>query len=124
MTRPRIDSLKPGTDVILGLRTYLHEWEAQEATFLRIEGTGDDRVAWFRQLDRDGKPYEWEAYRSGGHWAYGSSAQALRLNWVVDKPDTEEVRRLKFQRDVLQGLVDELEAKLRPINAEIARLTA
>jgi hypothetical protein len=45
------------------------------ATLLRIEGEGDDKRAVFS----DEQIGEWEAYRYNGRWAYGSSAEPLRV---------------------------------------------
>jgi hypothetical protein len=60
----RIDSLKPGTKVVLqfGREFQFGDAEQEEATFLGIE---------------------WEAYRYNGRWAYGSSAESLRLVRII-----------------------------------------
>jgi hypothetical protein len=75
----RIDSLKPGTKVVLqfGREFQFGDAEQEEATFLGIEGTGDDRRAKFRQ------DFDWEAYRYNGRWAYGTSAESLRLVRII-----------------------------------------
>jgi hypothetical protein len=82
----RIDSLKPETPVRLKFCAELQgpgsEYE-EDAVFVRLEGTGETRHAVFRTkgLFSD---YEWEAYRFKGRWAYGSSAETLRLVAVKD----------------------------------------
>ena len=79
----RIDSLKPGTTRELQFNAEFQgpgRAYREEATFLGIEGTGDERRARFDS------GYEWEAYRYNGHWAYGSSAETLRLIREVDVP--------------------------------------
>jgi hypothetical protein len=45
------------------------------AKLLRIEGEGDEKRAVFH----DEEIGEWEAYRYNGRWAYGSSAEPLRV---------------------------------------------
>lgn len=75
---PRIDTLKAGSTVELVFR-----YGVERAVFLGITGTGDDRRARFLQLNVDGEPYEWEAYRYNGRWAYGTSADRLTLYAVL-----------------------------------------
>ena len=74
----RIDQLTPGTKVTLGF-TYGEE----PAQFVGITGTGEARRAMFiSHFDTplDGAlSMRWEAYRFEGHWAYGTSAEPLRL---------------------------------------------
>lgn len=79
----RIDSLEAGSAVVLefvgsmGNATY-----TEKSVFQGIEGTGDKRRARFVD-NQTAVPFEWEAYRFNGHWAYGSSADRLRLLEVV-----------------------------------------
>jgi hypothetical protein len=76
----RIDSLTPDTPVTLKFCAELQGEDAafeEDAVFIRITGEGDERRATFRT--QVVKPYEWEAYRFNGRWAYGSSAETLRL---------------------------------------------
>lgn len=75
----RIDQLRPGTVVVLGFKDY-----QDRATFLGIADEGDERRASFRELlGRSDETFDWEAYRYQGHWAYGTSADYLRLAEVV-----------------------------------------
>jgi hypothetical protein len=76
----RIDSLTPGARVVLN---FDNDYE-EPAKFLRVEGSGAEREAWFESLGPAGEPYKWAAYRFEGYWVYGSSAQRLR---VVEVPD-------------------------------------
>lgn len=73
----RFDSLKPETRVTIEFARNFQFGgpEHEDATFVKIEGEGDDRRMTLRQ---DGMG-EWEAYRYNGRWAYGSSAETLRL---------------------------------------------
>lgn len=73
----RIDSLKPGTKVTL---RFMREFQGtgsydEDAIFEGITGTGDDRLATFSSTG----DFSWSAYRFNGRWAYGSSAETLRL---------------------------------------------
>lgn len=89
----RIDSLTPGTRVRL---KFCAEYQGKggehedDAVFVKLEGTGDDRRATFRTYDeqtreRTGREfYEWDAYRFNGRWAYGTSAETLRLVAVTE----------------------------------------
>jgi hypothetical protein len=77
----RIDKLTPGTSVVLDMG-----YEAENSVFLGIEGSGDKREARFLSVDKDGKTYEWRAYRYNGHWAYGTSADYLRLDQIRHNP--------------------------------------
>ena len=83
----RIDSLTPGTPVRL---KFCAEYSGkdgayeEDAVFVKLEGEGDDRLATFLTPDRETwsgtfAAYEWQAYRYKGRWAYGSSAETLRL---------------------------------------------
>jgi hypothetical protein len=78
----RIDSLKPGSKVTLRFMAEFqgkgHDW-TDTVKFIRIEGEGDDRRAVFSDILGRGAYSEWEAYRYNGRWAYGSSAETLRL---------------------------------------------
>ena len=86
----RIDSLKPETPVRLKFCAEFQGKDAgyeEDAVFVKVEGTGGDRRATFRSPSSmlDGTPYEWDAYRYSGKWAYGSSAETLRLVAVRDE---------------------------------------
>lgn len=84
MIKPRIDTLTPGDTVRLlyaGSATFGNGPHEGEAVFLGISGAGDARRATFR--DTTGRQITWEAYRYNGHWAYGSSAEPLRLLEVL-----------------------------------------
>lgn len=71
----RIDKLTVGQNVLLGFVGH-----TERARFEGIIGEGDKRRAKFISVDpNSGKIYDWEAYRYLGRWAYGTSAQALRL---------------------------------------------
>lgn len=72
----RIDSLEPGTLVHLRFGRELQGdgAEIEAAVFMGIDGTGEERRAWFNQSG-----FEWGAYRYEGRWVYGSSAESLRL---------------------------------------------
>lgn len=78
----RIDSLTPGTKVRL---KFCAEFQGrdrayeEDAVFVGVTGTGDERRATFRSQDRADRTYDWDAYRFNGRWAYGSSAETLRL---------------------------------------------
>lgn len=78
----RIDSLKPGTKVRLrfGREFQGDGSDFEDAVFEGITDTGDDRRATFSQ---DGG-IEWDAYRYQGRWAYGSSAESLRLVEILE----------------------------------------
>ncbi len=83
----RIDSLTPETPVRLKFCAEFQGKDGayeEDAVFVKLEGTGDDRRATFRTKDKETwsgtfAAYEWEAYRFKGRWAYGSSAETLRL---------------------------------------------
>lgn len=91
---PRFDSLKPGTAVLLDFCSGTQSYgRVEPALFVGIEGTGDDRRATFVQVTDqpflkgdDRKSYEWQAYRYEGRWAFGSSADVLRLHRVLAEP--------------------------------------
>lgn len=73
----RIDSLKAGDKVRLefcGSRSLGNAPYVDDCVFEGITGAGDDRRAIFG---------DWEAYRFRGGWAYGSSAEPLRLLEVL-----------------------------------------
>lgn len=74
--RRTIDTLTPGEAVRLGFV----EYGSEPAIFIGIEGEGEERLATFESKDADnGHTYRWQAYRYCGHWAYGTSADHLRL---------------------------------------------
>lgn len=83
----RIDSLEPGTPVRLKFCAEFQGKDGayeEDAVFVKLEGSGDDRRATFASLDQrvpgeERVEYEWDAYRFNGRWAYGSSAETLRL---------------------------------------------
>jgi hypothetical protein len=74
----RIDSLKAGDKVRLefcGSRSLGNDGYTDDCVFEGIIGEGDARRAKFD---------DWEAYRYRGGWAYGSSAEPLRLLEVLE----------------------------------------
>lgn len=80
----RIDNLTPDDIVILGYCGNDKKVHTEEmAMFVGITGTGPNekynRLATFISMDENDQPYEWSAYRYEGGWAYGTSAQRLRL---------------------------------------------
>lgn len=77
MAGKRFDSLVPETDIVVrfGREFQFDGPEDEDATFVKIEGTGNDRRMTLRQAGMG----EWEAYRYNGRWVYGSSAESLRL---------------------------------------------
>lgn len=80
----RIDKLAPGSFVELKIGGNF-----EHALFVGVRGKGDERRAAFVQVaDVPPSPhmFEWEAYRFNGHWAYGSSAELLRLSAVLVEP--------------------------------------
>jgi hypothetical protein len=92
-TRPRLDSIKPGSVVEIDLRSGTRSIDRTETViFAGVKGEGDDRRAVFVQgvttpFLKDGKNYfEWEAYRYLGGWAYGSSADSLGVVRVIAEP--------------------------------------
>jgi len=87
----RIDSLEPETKVRLKFCAEFQGKDSayeEDAVFVGVTGEGNDRRATFRSLDQrtyeDRVEYEWDAYRYNGRWAYGSSAETLRLLAVND----------------------------------------
>lgn len=79
----RIDQLQPGDRVQL---RFDGRDETEPATFVKLEGEGDDRLATFSQTQAQSTAtgvepvdYEWDAYRYNGRWAFGTSAQRLSL---------------------------------------------
>jgi hypothetical protein len=75
MSGQRIDRLTPGTNVTLGF-----DHGTEPATFIDFADNEGDPRATFESMDIDtGRTYRWEAYRYNGHWAYGTSADRLRL---------------------------------------------
>jgi len=81
----RIDSLQPETPVRLKFCAEFQGKDAayeEDAVFVKLEGSGNERRATFRTTDTSWSgeyTYEWRAYRFNGRWAYGSSAETLRL---------------------------------------------
>lgn len=52
----------------------------ENAIFLGIEGTGNDRKAKFvSRAGSSGSTYNWSAYRFNGRWSYGSSADYMKI---------------------------------------------
>lgn len=73
----RIDSLNVGDKVRLefcGSRSLGNDPYTDDCVFEGIVGEGDARRAVFG---------DWEAYRYNGGWAYGSSAERLRVLEVL-----------------------------------------
>lgn len=71
----RIDSLKPGSTVLMDFNG-----KDETAIFVGIDGEGDERHAKFMQAFKEGDAlYSWDAYRYNGRWAFGTSAEPLRL---------------------------------------------
>lgn len=89
--QPRLDTLERGSFVLLDFNGQYEE----RAMFVGIVGEGDDRHARFVTIDTlEPRPrvsgghyykgyYEWEAYRYNGRWAFGTSAEPLRLLEVL-----------------------------------------
>lgn len=78
----RIDSLAIGTKVLLEFTGSMgNSGYTETMIFKGIEGTGDDRRATF--ADEYDASAEWQAYRYNGYWAYGTSADRLRLLEVI-----------------------------------------
>ena len=78
MKRIKIDDLEPGTAVLLEMHNRSEATE-EHALFLGVTGEGDSRRAHFSQMLKPGASFDWEAYRFGGRWAYGSSADRMRV---------------------------------------------
>ena len=79
---PRIDNLSVGAvvniEVKCGALSTGHYIE--RAVFLGIDGVGDEREAMFVSLTGDREStYRWSAYRMGGRWVMGSSADRISL---------------------------------------------
>lgn len=104
----QIRSLYPGAVVELEFVGNRDPFEL--AVFLEHRGKGDDQVAVFRQSENVGRTpagqladplgFEWEAYRFQGRWAYGTSANPLRLNRIVIpgiEPVTSEFQLTRIQ---------------------------
>lgn len=73
----RIDNLNNGDAVRLDLAG-----DEEVALFVAVNGEGNDRRATFVQVTPAGS-YEWDAYRYNGGWAFGTSADRLRLVEVI-----------------------------------------
>jgi hypothetical protein len=78
----RIDNLKPGALVLL---RFDYGDEPERAVFCGVIGSGEERRARFAQASDDGLLYDWEAYRFGGRWCYGSSAGRLSVVEIVSE---------------------------------------
>ena len=82
----RIDSLYPDSRVLLGVGNIRSDnYEEREATFFRIEGEGDDRLASFGWEDEDGV-YRWAAHRVKGRWVLGKEQTPITLAGVISDP--------------------------------------
>lgn len=78
----RIDSLAIGTKVLLEFTGSMgNSGYTETMIFKGIEGEGDKRRATF--ADVYDASNEWQAYRYNGGWAYGTSADRLRLLEVI-----------------------------------------
>lgn len=78
----RIDSLKAGDKVVLEFTGSMgNEGHVETMIFKGITGEGTQRRATF--ADVYDSTSDWEAYRYNGYWAYGTSADRLRLLEVV-----------------------------------------
>lgn len=78
----RIDSLVTGDKVVLEFTGSMgNSGYTDTVVFKGIEGEGDKRRATF--ADVYDASSEWQAYRYNGYWAYGSSADRLRLLEVI-----------------------------------------
>ena len=77
----RIDSLGVGEKVVLDFTGSMGNTGYRETMIFKgITGEGEKRRATFAdQYTED----EWEAYRYNKHWAYGSSADRLRVVEVL-----------------------------------------
>jgi len=73
----RISSKNVGQmfELLLDKNRAMGQPETIECKLLRIEGEGEDKRAIFD----DEAIGEWSAYRYNGRWAYGSSAEPLRV---------------------------------------------
>ena len=79
MSVPRMDSMIVGCAYELSFPN----GDVEPVLFAGITGTGEDRNANFVSLDAHGEPYKWAAYRAGGRWVYGSSAERLTVSGVA-----------------------------------------
>jgi hypothetical protein len=90
----RIDNLKSGSLVVLRFHGSMgNSTHDEEATFVRIKGTGENRTAVFESHTAApnftglGNPWEWAAYRDGKRgWVYGTSAERLQLLEILEEP--------------------------------------
>lgn len=78
MTKNRFDNLTPGDWIVLDVGG-----DTERATFLGVEGEGDDRKVRLLQANTLGTTFEWSAYRMDGRWRYGSHGGTVRLVEVV-----------------------------------------
>ena len=83
MKRIQIDRLEPGTAVLLEMFNRSEALPPEHALFLGVVGEGESRRAHFSQMLKPGASFDWEAYRFGGRWAYGSSADRMRVVGVL-----------------------------------------
>lgn len=82
----RIDNLYPDSRVLLGVgNSRSADYEEREATFFRIEGEGDARLASFGWEDEDGV-YRWAAHRAKGRWVLGKEQTPITLEGVISDP--------------------------------------
>ncbi len=89
MSALRFDKLDIGSIIEVELeRGGSREPTFEHVVFLGVTGEGDDRVAEFVSAHKDGSMYRWGAYRyrtgRSHRWAYGSSAQRISINRVVN----------------------------------------
>lgn len=82
----RIDSLTPQTIVELKFHAgYGGALEFEKHTFLRVEGVGEERLAFFQSFaDSQYGSFEWSARRYEGRWVYGENAQIISLVRELD----------------------------------------
>ena len=62
-------------ELLFDKNTRMGQKQTLTCKLIRIEGEGDRQRAVFH----DEEIGEWEAYRYNGRWAYGSSAEPLRV---------------------------------------------
>lgn len=74
----RIDSLVPGDEVTLKVHSSSsNSGYEMDATFLRIEGAGDDRVAYFSDDKYDTEGFG--VYRYQNRWSIASDARRVSI---------------------------------------------
>lgn len=79
----QIDRLIPFTMVVLRYDNHREPY-TEQATFIGVEGEGEDREATFHSPVETGPTaskdvYEWKAYRYKNRWVYGSSCDRLSV---------------------------------------------